>query len=183
MLSRVKKCLCFFELLIQTYKITPSLSKTLLGKATKAQLVCIAEVVLNTLDENLEISSSTRRALLKGKRVLRKVARVARLMLADKEEESRPRLLGSTEGIPASTTSSNSSHEVALRASETSVLLPQRRQRKSSIKPERVQALKSVCLTHYKTLIEFLHNCLPYLKRLTGEPAVTSRDDTDDEIQ
>ena len=156
MLSRVKKCLCFFELLIQTYKVSPALSKTLIGKATKTQLVCIAEIVLNTLNDNLEISDSTRRTLVKSKRVLRKVARVARLMLEDSEERQQQQQHKQSHSDTRGSTQPQHS--------------------KSSIRAERVQALKTVCLTHYKTLINFLDNCMPYIKRLTSE------DDAGDEI-
>ena len=74
--ARAVTCMSFLELLIGTYRMTPRLSRTLLTDATREQVLCIAEVVLNTLEGNVELPDSVLHELSRGKRVLRKVSRV-----------------------------------------------------------------------------------------------------------
>ena len=76
MSKRVEKCISFLELLIRTYRMTAHLSRTLLADATREHVLCLTEVILNTLEGNLELSSNTLSELSRTKRVLRKVARL-----------------------------------------------------------------------------------------------------------
>ena len=78
MSKRVKTCIGFLELLINTYRMTSHLSRTLLAEATREHVLCVAEVVLNTLEGNLELPHSMLSELSRSKRVLRKVSRIVR---------------------------------------------------------------------------------------------------------
>ena len=78
MAERAISCMKFLELLTTTYRMTARLSRTLLADATREQVLCISEVVLNTLEGNVEVPSSVLRQLSRGKRVLRKVTRIVR---------------------------------------------------------------------------------------------------------
>ena len=74
--DRVKDCIGFLELLVNTYKLAARSSRTLLLEATRDQLLCITEVILNTLEGNLRISNSPHLELSRFKGVLRKVPRI-----------------------------------------------------------------------------------------------------------
>ena len=70
-------CMNFLDLLISTYRMTPRLSRTLLDDATRDQILCITEVVLNTLEGNVQLPRAVLHELSRRKRVLRKVSRLA----------------------------------------------------------------------------------------------------------
>lgn len=185
MLSRVRKCLDFFELLVHTYTVSPRVCKSLLAKASRSQLLCIAEVVLNTVDQNLEVSATTRRALMKSKRVLRKLARIARLgvtsIAAPSSGDTAPALVqevkaSNTDSVTADSADSTDSVE---EGSSTGSTTNKANKGKTTISTDRLANLKLACMTHYMTVIEFLRHCLPYLRRLAGE---TSENDSSDEI-
>jgi len=167
MLSRVKRCLSFFDLLINTYKVAPRMSRLLLAKATREQVVCMTELVVNTLAENLPIPASTLSKLVKSKRVLRKIARVGRLALA-------------TNSPPVSRPEAGQ-HPASASSDRPRGKRPRKSVEERSADKERVQRVKSACVTHYKTLIEFLTLCRPHIESLLrGEPA---EDDSDNEVQ
>ena len=71
-----RMCMDFLELLIRTYRVTSRLSRILLDGATREQVLCITEVIVNTMEGNLNLPSDTLRELGRGKRVLRKVSRL-----------------------------------------------------------------------------------------------------------
>ena len=74
MASLVAECLRFLELLVNTYRVTRRAARTLLLEATRDQLMCIAEVVVNTLEGNLTISTRPQQELARFKKVLRKLS-------------------------------------------------------------------------------------------------------------
>jgi hypothetical protein len=78
MSNRVKGCMGYLELLTSTYKQAPRSLRTLLSEATSDQLLCITEVILNTLEGNLRISTSPHLDLEKFKRLLRKAGRIVK---------------------------------------------------------------------------------------------------------
>ena len=117
--------------------MTSHLSRTLLAEATREHVLCVAEVVLNTLESNLELPHSTLSELSRSKRVLRKVSRIVRGIGS-----------GSDSGNGA-THDPRSHHGTTIRVDASG-----RRQ------------LKQVYVRHYKTIVEFLERCLPHLKKL-----------------
>ena len=58
MSDRVKKCIGFLDLLLSAYKLTPRSARSLLREASRDQLLCLTEVILNTLEGNLTGSNS-----------------------------------------------------------------------------------------------------------------------------
>lgn len=184
MLSKVKRCMCFFDLLIHTYKVAPRLSRTLLAKASKEQLLCITEVVVNTLAENVPIPDSTLVKLDKSKRVLRKIARVAHSTLAANS------LSATNEEHSQESSSGGGSLTYAAPSIVNNISNKKKRWRdktneERAADKERIERLKSVCVTHYKTVIEFLAHCAPYLRELIEGKAVvgTVEDDISNEVQ
>ena len=76
-MNRVQSCIDFFEILVKAYREGPLLSRVLLQRARKEQVLCIADVIVNTLEGNIPLPVSVQSELRRSKRILRKLSRVA----------------------------------------------------------------------------------------------------------
>ena len=74
MSTRLRKCMTFIELVVNSGKVSPVLARSLLDKAKSEQALCIIELIVNTLQGNLEISEEFRYTLVKSRAILRKLS-------------------------------------------------------------------------------------------------------------
>ena len=74
MSTRVRRCLAFIDLVLNSSKVSPLLSRSLLVEAKAEQVLCIIELVVNTLQGNLDISTEARDSLFKSRVILRQLS-------------------------------------------------------------------------------------------------------------
>ena len=74
MSARLKRCLAFLELIVNTGKVSTTLTRCLLEEASKDQATCVIEIVINTLRGNIKIPNSVKNRLSRSKVVLRKLS-------------------------------------------------------------------------------------------------------------
>ena len=129
----------FLELMTRTYKLTPRSTHSLLRDATSDQLLCITEVILNTLNGNLTISKDPQLELTKFKIMLRKVAKIV-----------------------ADSTSTSTYNSIAPGRAATKL-------RNSRTTAASRKLLREVYVERCKTLVEFLERCIPQLKILLNQ--------------
>lgn len=82
MSARVRKCLPFIKLVVNTSKVSTTLTRRLLADASGEQALAVIELIVNVLGGGLKVSSDTRLKLSKSKGILRKLAGVRRPSLA-----------------------------------------------------------------------------------------------------
>jgi len=165
MASLVAECLRFLELLVDTYRVTRRAARTLLLEATRDQLMCIAEVIVNTLEGNLTISTRPLQELARFKKLLRKVARIL---------DGTSRTAIKAQAQPSSgSESAGVSTQVQLNSQPKTntrpvTQLPSNYNRRRTSVSSR-KALRQLYVQHYAAIVEFLELCLPHLKLLVDQ--------------
>jgi len=172
MASLVAECLRFLELLVSTYRVTRRASRTLLLEASRDQLMCIAEVVVNTLEGNLTISTRPQQELARFKKVLRKVARIldgtSRTAIKTQAQTS-----SDSESSRVATQTQVNSHSHSQSSfiqgrNRPAPQLPSNYNRRRTSVSSR-KALRQLYVQHYAVIVEFLELCLPHLKLLVDQ--------------
>lgn len=151
MSTRVETCLGFLDLLISTYNHTPTTTRTLLSGATNDQLLCLTEVIVNTLEGNLRISARPQHELARFKKVLRRVPKILDI-------ESRSSVITQDSDLLGQ----HQQHTKRNRSNKTNNSGNSRRR----TSPLTRKLLRELYVKHYKTITEFLKYCIPHLKRL-----------------
>lgn len=192
--GHVDACLGFLELLTKTYRLSPRTARSLLVDSTSTQVLCITEVILNTLEGNLTISNRPQQELARFKTVLRKVPRtLAPISLAEIDtgavnstvsavaQEATDAPATTAAGRRASLNSNslvNSTNSGRSKISDinnnSSVNKQLKKVSNKNNRPLKTSAasrksLRQLYVKHYKTIVEFLERCIPHLAHLLGE--------------
>jgi len=192
--GHVDACLGFLELLVKTYRLSPRTARSLLVDSTSTQVLCITEVILNTLEGNLTISNRPQQELARFKTVLRKVPRIlATIPLAKiattpvtstgvatgqlatdasaTETAGHSVSLNSATAVNSTNSSIRTINNISSKSSGSN--LPKKVNNKNN-RPLKTSAasrtkLRELYVKHYKTIVEFLERCIAQLRHLIGE--------------
>lgn len=161
MSAKVDACYTFLELLAHTYRMAPRTARALLLDMKRDQILCIAELILNTLAGNLKISDQPQKELARFKTMMRKVERI--IELPAKEEKTKAVPQAASDVHEESMAHTATAHNGRARSSRARSLCD-RTSNSRRTSPSTRERLRELFVKHYHTVAEFIKICLPYLQ-------------------
>jgi len=159
MSSKVDACYAFLEILSDTYRIGPRNARALLIDMKRDEILCITELIVNTLAGNLNISDQPQKDLARFKTMMRKVNRIIEIGL---KEEKKITVVEAGNNVKHRWAANRAHNDRA--GSSTTRSLSDRTSNSRRTSPSTRQRLRELYIRHYQTVVQFIQLCLPYLQ-------------------